>query len=109
MGPARYREAVSSVNPPDRSLTEVGWSRAHRLAELFAPPRGPIRTGLARPTAIYAAGANSDGDGERTRETLGPLAERLRIGVDTHFGKSEERALDERFQGLSGRRPPAIV
>jgi hypothetical protein len=79
----------------DSSLTEIGWDRARRLVDLFDPAPGPPRAGLARPTAIYAAGQNADGEGTRTRETVAPLADRLGIPVDTSFGKGDEKALVE--------------
>ena len=82
-------------NEDDSSLTDVGWDRARRLADLFDPGQGPLRPGLARPTAIYAAGANDDGEGQRTRETVAPLADRLGITVDTSFGKGDEEKLVE--------------
>ena len=59
------------------------------------PGPGSPRPGLARPTAIYAAGANDDGEGARTRETVTPLADRLGITVDTSFGKGDEEELVE--------------
>ncbi|MDT7579227.1 MAG: hypothetical protein QOK35_491 [Pseudonocardiales bacterium] len=77
----------------DKSLTAVGWNRAHHLVDLLAPTQGPPRRGLAKPTAIYAAGANDNGEGERTRETVQPLAHELGITVNTDFGKGEEKAL----------------
>src|SRR5690349_25009534 len=40
----------------DKSLTEVGWARARALVGLFDPAAGRTRAGLARPSAIYAAG-----------------------------------------------------
>ena len=49
----------------DSSLTETGWERANRLADLFDPVSGPPRPGLATPKAIYAAGANDEGEGLR--------------------------------------------
>jgi broad specificity phosphatase PhoE len=79
--------------PDDNSLTGIGWNRAHRLVDLLAPTQGPPRRGLARPTAIYAAGANDKGEGERTRETVQPLAQKLGITVNTDFGKGDEKAL----------------
>jgi hypothetical protein len=48
-----------------------------------------------RPEAIYAAGANDDGEGKRTRETVQPLADHLGIPVNTSFGKGDEEALVE--------------
>jgi hypothetical protein len=59
-------------------LTEIGWSRAHRLVDLVDPAQAP-RPGLARPKAIYAAAANNNGEGTRTRETIAPLADKLGI------------------------------
>jgi hypothetical protein len=80
-------------NEDDSSLTAVGWQRAERLADLFDPPSGEPRPGLARPAAIYAAGANDDGEGARTRETVAPLAQRLGIAVNTDYGKGDEEKL----------------
>ena len=82
-------------NEDDSSLTETGWERAHRLVDLFDPTQGAARPGLTRPTAIYAAGANDDGEGARTRETVAPLAEHLGVAVNTRFGKGDEEALVE--------------
>ena len=85
---------VDSTGKRDKnSLTGVGWNRAHRLVDLLAPAQGSPRPGLARPTAIYAAGANDNGDGQRTRETVQPLADDLGITVNTTFGNGEEKAL----------------
>ncbi|WP_246412561.1 hypothetical protein [Amycolatopsis dendrobii] len=60
--------------------------------ELFAPATGAYRTGLAKPTAVYAAGG-SGGEGTRPRETAGPLAERLGKTVLTTYAKGSESAL----------------
>jgi hypothetical protein len=80
-------------NQDDSSLTEVGWDRAHRLVGLLNPAQGAPRPGLGRPTAIYAADANDDGEGTRTRETVTPLADALGIPVNTDFGKGDEEKL----------------
>lgn len=80
-------------NKDDSSLTSVGWQRAELLADLFDPASGQPRTGLARPSAIYASGANDDGEGKRPRETVAPLAQRLGITVNTVYGKGDEKAL----------------
>jgi hypothetical protein len=86
----------------DSSLTETGWDRARRLVDLLDPASGEPRPGLARPAAIYAAGANDDGEGARTRETVMPLADRLGITVKTSFGKGEEEELVEHALGQAG-------
>jgi broad specificity phosphatase PhoE len=82
-------------NKDDSSLTETGWERANRLVDLFDPVPGPPRPGLATPKAIYAAGANDDGEGLRPRETVMPLAARLGITLDTDFGAGDEKKLVE--------------
>ena len=89
-------------NEDDSSLTEAGWERAHRLVDLFDPAQGTPRSGLARPTAIYAAGANDDGEGQRTRETVAPLADKLGISVNTDFGKGDEEKLVEQVTAQPG-------
>jgi hypothetical protein len=92
-------------NEDDSSLTEVGWDRAHRLADLFDQAPAP-RPGLSRPGRIYAAGANDDGEGARTRETVQPLANRLGLAVDTRFGKGDEDRLVEHVITRPG---PALI
>jgi hypothetical protein len=82
-------------NPDASSLTEVGWNRAHRLVDLFDPAQDSPRPGLARPKELYAAGANDNGEGTRTRETVQPLADKLAIPVNASFGKGDETALVE--------------
>jgi len=84
------------------SLTEIGWSRARRLVDVFDPQGRSPRPGLARPVSIYAAGANEGGSGERARETITPLAQRLRIAVDTSFGKGDEDALASKLTAQPG-------
>jgi hypothetical protein len=92
--------------PDDSSMTEVGWQRADNLVDIFAPPRRAPRAGLSRPTAIYAAGANEDGKGERMRQTVAPLARKLGVRVDTEFGKGDEQALVEAVSAEPG---PTLV
>jgi broad specificity phosphatase PhoE len=80
-------------NEDDSSLTAVGWQRAHGLVDLFDPARGAPRPGLAVPQRIYAAGSTDDGEGQRTRETVAPLATALGIPVDTDLGRGDEKKL----------------
>ena len=89
-------------NEDDSSLTEVGWQRANRLVDLFDPAQGAPRAGLARPTAIYAAGVTDDGEGQRTRETVAPLADRLGLPIDTEYGRGQEKKLVDRVVDEQG-------
>jgi hypothetical protein len=80
-------------NQDDSSLTPIGWNRARALVDGFDPANGVLRPGLAKPTTIYAARANDNGEGTRTRETVMPLADKLGIKVNTRFGKGDEEDL----------------
>ena len=93
-------------NEDDSSLTEVGWQRANKLVDLFDPAQGAPRAGLARPAAIYAAGVTDDGEGQRTRETVAPLADRLGLPVDTEYGRGQEKKLVDRIVDEQG---PVLV
>jgi broad specificity phosphatase PhoE len=77
----------------DSSLTAVGWERARALVGLFDPVEGDPRVGLARPQTIYAAGVTDEGEGQRTRETVAPLATALGLPVNTEYGKGDEKKL----------------
>ena len=89
-------------NEDDSSLTAVGWERAHALVGLFDPAEGDPRPGLARPQTIYAAGVTDEGEGQRTRETVAPLADALGLPVNTEYGKGEEKKLMKDVLELSG-------
>ena len=93
---ARRRTRTTARSPT------VGWQRATRLVDLFDPAQGDPRPGLARPTTIYAAGATDDGEGQRTRETVAPLADALGIPVDTEYGKGDEEKLVEHVLAQPG-------
>lgn len=92
----------ASGNPDDHSLTQVGWNRARALVDLFDPPNGQPRPGLARPTLIYAAGVTEGGSGTRSRETVTPLAQKLGIQVNTTFGKGDEQAMAAQITSQPG-------
>lgn len=76
------------------SLTRQGWTRATYLPDLFTPTTGidlPGKAGLPQPRTIYASGAGrADGEGTRSRETVGPLAAALDLPVDTSFSRGQE-------------------
>ena len=86
----------------DSSLTEQGWERANRLADLFDPASGPLRPGLATPKTIYAAGENDEGEGLRPRETVMPLVARLGLTMSIDFGAGDEKKLVKQVITLPG-------
>ena len=79
-------EGVQNAN----SLTVVGWVRAGALAAGFAYPQE--RWNLPVPTAIYAASPRGK-DGLRALQTIGPLANRLKLPINTTYGKGDEPKL----------------
>lgn len=81
-------------NPDAGSLTDVGWNRARRLVDLFDPADGHLRAGLARPEAIYAAGANSSGEGVIWTFTKAPDG--------WHFAQLPELVLPQDQAGVIG-------
>ena len=79
-------------NPDKHSLTVRGWMRAGALVQLFAPSSGSHRPGLARPTAVFAAGGTG-GEGQRPRETVTPLVARLGLTLNTQYARGDEPTL----------------
>jgi hypothetical protein len=86
----------------DSSMTEVGWQRAYKLVDVFAPAGGRLKPGLAQPKAIYAAGSTDEGEGARTRETVLPLATKLGLKAKTDYGKGDEKKLVADVEGETG-------
>jgi hypothetical protein len=63
------------------SLTVVGWQRAGALVERFDTAFGAVRTGLTRPTHLFAS--NPSNQSRRSLETVTPLSQRLKAAVKT--------------------------
>ena len=89
-------------NEDDSSLTAVGWERATPWSACSTRPRATRGRGWPARSAIYAAGVTDEGEGQRTRETVAPLADALGLPVDTEFGKGEEKKLMKDVLAQSG-------
>jgi hypothetical protein len=72
----------SNGNQDPESLAVQGWQRAGALVELFDPKVGKLRLGIARPTSLFASNPGSHGS-KRPLETITPLAQRLKMKVNT--------------------------
>jgi len=90
------------------SLTARGWSRAHVLPTLFTVPDGGAPEVLPVPKVIYAASATSGGTGQRTRETVSSLSNRLNVPVNTAYGKGQESSLVRQAMAQAAHGPVLI-
>lgn len=85
-----------------RSLTPQGWERAKALVDLFDPaPPNPVRAGLARPTAVFAARPDGN-DSQRPSQTAQPLADHLRLPLNTEYSNGDEGQLASAIAATRG-------
>ena len=88
------------------SLTERGWARARALGKFFASPKA----GIVRPRRIYAPGLiPGHAAGRRPRQTAGPIAAALGIGVDLVYQEGEEKKLANQLSILGPALPALVV
>lgn len=106
-GGAEEAEGIDEQGTADpHSLTQRGWERARALGKFFAAPRA----GIARPARIYAPGAvGGHAAGRRPRETAGPIAAALGLGVDLAYPEGEEKKLAKELSVLGPRSPALVV
>ena len=81
------------------SLEVRGWQRAGALTHLFAPADGRFQHAeLARPQFLYASKPVKRGGSRRPFETITPLAEKLKIEINSDFRRYDFVAmLDDVF------------
>ena len=83
-GPAQVillRHAEKPRDPANPHLSRTGVKSAERLAGFITTDRVMKRFGP--PVAIYATRTTKDDDGQRTQETVTPLARALKLPVQT--------------------------
>jgi hypothetical protein len=83
------------------SLTVLGWQRAGALVELFDPADEPIRTGISRPTSLFASNPGATGS-KRPLETITPLAQCLGMNVKTPVKDKETAEIARILTATSG-------
>ncbi len=80
--------------PDSEDLTVAGWQRSGALVGLFLPPGGGfIDPNLATPDAIFASGIGPHSKSQRPQHTVGPLAAKLGLQLNTNHLKGEESKL----------------
>jgi hypothetical protein len=85
-GPATIvviRHAEEPHDPNNPHLSKEGAARADRFVEFMTHDPAMIR--LNTPAAIFATETTNDGNGQRTQETVAPLAKVLRLQVQTPY------------------------
>ena len=78
---------IRHAEKPDDSenphLSKAGVERAQALVSFIT--RDPQMTSLGRPVAVFATQTTKDDNGQRSQETVAPLAAALHLSVQTPF------------------------
>ncbi len=90
-----FRHAEKPVNADNPHLSNAGRAHAQRLVAYFTSD--PAMTKYGAPAAIFATHPTKDADGQRTSETVTPLARALKLPVQTPFLGKEYAKLAKRI------------
>ena len=85
------RHADKPADPKDPHLSQAGVQRAERLMSFITTDPAMTRFGL--PVAVFATRTTKDSNGQRTQETVAPLARALKLPVLTPFLGKDYAAL----------------
>jgi hypothetical protein len=85
------RHADKPADPEDPHLSRAGVKRAERLVPFITTDPAMTRFGL--PVAVFATRTTKDSNGQRTQETVAPLARALKLPVQTPFLGKDYAAL----------------
>lgn len=77
------RHAEKPNDPKNPHLSRPGAKRAERLVSFITTDPALTRVGL--PVAVFATQTTKHGNGQRTQETVAPLARALKLRVQTPF------------------------
>jgi hypothetical protein len=91
------RHADEPTDPRDPHLSPAGVQRAERLVPFIT--NDPAMTRFGPPVAIFATRTTKDGFGQRTQETVIPLARALKLRVQTPFTSRNFAALARQVLG----------
>jgi hypothetical protein len=77
------RHADKPPDPNDPHLSPAGVKRARQLVSFMSTD--PAMTKFGAPVAVFATRTTKDDNGQRTQETVEPLAKSLRLPVQTPY------------------------
>jgi hypothetical protein len=89
------RHAEKPVDPEDPHLSPAGVRRANELVAFITTD--PAMRKLGPPVAVFATQTTKHDDGQRTQETVAPLARALKLSVQTPFLGKDYAALAKRI------------
>jgi len=93
-GPAQIillRHAEKPADPEDPHLSPAGVKRAEQLVSFIT--KDPAMSRLGLPVAVFATQTTKHDNGQRTQETVAPLARALKLPVQTPFLSKNYAAL----------------
>jgi hypothetical protein len=85
------RHAEKPADPEDPHLSPAGVKRAERLVSFIMTD--PVMSRFGLPVAVFATQSTKHGNGQRTQETVAPLARALKLPVQTPFLSKDYSAL----------------
>lgn len=85
------RHAEKPADSTDPHLSPVGMKRAKALVSFVTTD--PAMTALGLPVAVFATQTTKHDDGQRTQETVAPLAQALKLPVQTPYLGKDYAAL----------------
>jgi len=89
------RHAEKPADPEDPHLSPAGVKRAERLVSFIMTD--PVMSRFGSPVAVFATQSTKHGNGQRTQETVAPLARALKLPVQTPFLSKDYSALAKRI------------
>jgi broad specificity phosphatase PhoE len=84
------------------SLTARGWQRAGALVRWFGGQVGSSAAGLPLPTHLFASQIAPQSSSRRPQQTLQPLAQSLRLPIDTSVPKADIARLATAILAVEG-------
>jgi hypothetical protein len=91
------RHADEPADPNDPHLSPAGVKRAERLPSFIL--NDPTMSRFGPPVAVFATRTTKHGNGQRTQETITPLAHALRLPVQAPFLAKDFGPLARRILG----------
>jgi hypothetical protein len=91
------RHADEPADPDDPHLSAAGARRAERLVPFIM--NNPSMSRFGPPVAVFATRTTRHGNGQRTQETVAPLARALKLPVQTPFLAKDYVPLARRILG----------